>query len=194
MKDGLGNPVYPIIYNGTTYLPIRAVSNMLDIPVAWDATTKTVILGTEEKPPRSVLKFVAKTSDLASKVTDKDSLRVKDSSGKEFVYNDGISYRMASGVWSANIDSSYKAKIGGTYSKLSFDVYIDAFDNYKDDEFVVYVYNVDTEGKLADIRVAAGEIKKVEDIDITGVDTLGFTAKCVKGYGYAGNAYFSILP
>jgi len=79
----LGNPVYPIIYNGTTYLPIRAVSNMLDIPVAWDATTKTVILGTEEKPPRSVLKFVAKTSDLASKVTDKDSLRVKDSSGKE---------------------------------------------------------------------------------------------------------------
>jgi len=71
MKDGLGNPVYPIIYNGTTYLPIRAVSNMLDIPVAWDATTKTVILGTEEKPPRSVLKFVAKTSDLASKVTDR---------------------------------------------------------------------------------------------------------------------------
>jgi len=57
MKDGLGNPVYPLMYNGTTYLPIRAVSNMLNIPIEWEAATKTVILGTEEKQPKSVLSF-----------------------------------------------------------------------------------------------------------------------------------------
>ena len=45
MYDGVGNRVYPITYNGTTYVPIRAVSNMLDIDVNWDGATNTVLLG-----------------------------------------------------------------------------------------------------------------------------------------------------
>jgi len=55
------------MYNGTTYLPIRAVSNMLNIPIEWEAATKTVILGTEEKQPKSVLSFKAKSSNLQVK-------------------------------------------------------------------------------------------------------------------------------
>jgi len=94
MKDGLGNPVYPLMYNGTTYLPIRAVSNMLNIPIEWEAATKTVILGTEEKQPKSVLSFKAKSSNFASKVTDKGSLVIKGNSGEEIKYNDGICYKI----------------------------------------------------------------------------------------------------
>lgn len=45
MKDANGNTVYPISYEGTTYLPIRAVSNMLGIEVNWDGPTQTVWLG-----------------------------------------------------------------------------------------------------------------------------------------------------
>lgn len=45
MKDAAGTRVYPIMNNGTTYLPIRAVSNMLGISVDWDGATQTVILG-----------------------------------------------------------------------------------------------------------------------------------------------------
>lgn len=44
MTDVNGNPVYPLLYNGTTYLPIRAVSNMLGLNVAWDGGTQTVYL------------------------------------------------------------------------------------------------------------------------------------------------------
>lgn len=43
--DVNGNTVYPILYNGTTYLPVRAVCNMLGIPVDYDANTGTVLLG-----------------------------------------------------------------------------------------------------------------------------------------------------
>lgn len=46
MTDANGNTVYPISYNGTTYVPIRAVSDMLSLPVAWDGTNNAVILGT----------------------------------------------------------------------------------------------------------------------------------------------------
>ena len=45
LADASGNRVYPITYNGTTYLPIRAVSNMLGIGVDWDGATQTVLLG-----------------------------------------------------------------------------------------------------------------------------------------------------
>lgn len=45
MKDATGNRVYPISYEGTTYLPVRAVANLLGIEVNWDGATNTVWLG-----------------------------------------------------------------------------------------------------------------------------------------------------
>lgn len=50
MADVNGNPVYPVSYNGTTYLPIRAVSNMLGVAVDWDQSTQTVLLSDTDSP------------------------------------------------------------------------------------------------------------------------------------------------
>lgn len=35
----------PFVYNGTTYLPIRAVGEAMDKQVSWDGNTKTVYIG-----------------------------------------------------------------------------------------------------------------------------------------------------
>ena len=43
--DANGKAVEPIIYNGTTYLPVRAVANALGKAVYWDGPTHTVYLG-----------------------------------------------------------------------------------------------------------------------------------------------------
>lgn len=191
MKDGSGNPVYPIMYNGTTYLPVRAVSDMLDLPVDWDANAKTVILGTEEKPPKSVLKFEAKTANgVSSKVSDKGSLTVKGDLGADIVYNDGISYKLWGGQESASVKDSYKAQINGTYTKLSFDAYVNAKEEFINSSFTIYVYDVEKDQTLANIEVAAGKIKKVEDIDITGVKTIGFAASGGGWSSESGYAYF----
>lgn len=45
LKDAAGNPVTPIISDGTTYLPVRAVADALNVPVLWDGETATVYLG-----------------------------------------------------------------------------------------------------------------------------------------------------
>lgn len=45
-KDADGNVVEPFIYNGTTYLPVRAVGDAFGKTVEWDAGTKTVKLTT----------------------------------------------------------------------------------------------------------------------------------------------------
>ena len=43
--DANGNSVEPLIYNGTTYLPVRAVASALDKAVYWDGPEYTVYLG-----------------------------------------------------------------------------------------------------------------------------------------------------
>ena len=43
--DGNGKPVSPVIYDGTTYLPVRAVASALGKAVSWDGPTWTVYLG-----------------------------------------------------------------------------------------------------------------------------------------------------
>ena len=44
-KDATGKTVEPFIFEGTTYLPVRAVAEALGKEVAWDGNTNTVIIG-----------------------------------------------------------------------------------------------------------------------------------------------------
>jgi hypothetical protein len=46
-KDGNGNIVEPFVYNGTTFLPVRAISEALGQQVSWDAVNKAVYVGSQ---------------------------------------------------------------------------------------------------------------------------------------------------
>ena len=48
LLDAAGNPVEPFIIDGTTYLPVRAISEALGLEVGWDGETSTVKLTTED--------------------------------------------------------------------------------------------------------------------------------------------------
>lgn len=45
--DANGNSVEPFVYNGTTYLPVRAVATAFDKEVSWEPQTSTVTLGSK---------------------------------------------------------------------------------------------------------------------------------------------------
>ena len=45
MRDATGATVLPLTYNDSTYLPVRAISNLLGVHVDWDGDTNTVLLG-----------------------------------------------------------------------------------------------------------------------------------------------------
>ena len=47
-QDANGAAVYPIVYNGSTYLPIRAISNLMNVSVEWDGQSKTISIGEED--------------------------------------------------------------------------------------------------------------------------------------------------
>lgn len=45
LVDRQGNKLTPITYNGTTYLPVRAIGDVLDVPVSYDANKQQVLVG-----------------------------------------------------------------------------------------------------------------------------------------------------
>lgn len=47
-KDVNGKIVYPLSYNGTTYLPVRAISNLYNANIEWVAETSTVAITKNE--------------------------------------------------------------------------------------------------------------------------------------------------
>lgn len=56
-KDAVGNTVYPLTYNGSTYLPMRAVSGLMGEPIEWEPYAKTVYIGkTISSPVKQMIK------------------------------------------------------------------------------------------------------------------------------------------
>ncbi|GAA3400188.1 stalk domain-containing protein [Paenibacillus hodogayensis] len=45
LNDEQGNAIVPITYQGSTYLPVRAIANALGVAVDYDVATTTVLLG-----------------------------------------------------------------------------------------------------------------------------------------------------
>ena len=46
-RTSSGKEIYPLLYDGSTYLPLRAIGQIMDKAVGWDNDTKTVTLTSE---------------------------------------------------------------------------------------------------------------------------------------------------
>lgn len=123
LKDANGNTVDPFIIDGTTYLPVRAVSNALNKAVSWDGATQTVYLekNDEIEQPSVWLKDLETfTGDIISLTEDTVEFGgseyndyLKDNTGT--IYNNliklGINYK--SDGFSYNLNYKY-SKFKGT--------------------------------------------------------------------------------
>lgn len=112
-KDSKGNQIEPFIYNGTTYLPIRAVGEALGKEVQWDQNTKTAFLGdgmvNTGEVNVALTEIIKPFSKERAKVIAKDGDKLKfDLGGKE--YNNGIlfdSYYDKQGHANFNLEGKY---------------------------------------------------------------------------------------
>lgn len=130
-RDANGKVVEPFAYQGTTYLPVRAVGEALGKTVRWDGETKTVHLG--ELPQATYLVDVCKVA----KGQEKYLYRAAD--GESFT-RDGKRY-------SQGCSSDYIFfDLGGKYESLTFDFVADplSFDYHPNVLFRVYL-----DGELA---------------------------------------------
>ncbi len=139
-KDANGTVVEPFIYNGTTYLPVRAVGAALGKEVDWEGNTKTVYIGTI--PGRAGENYLTPyETSYDSGVYSNDAAKHFTMMGKS--YTQGFTVQYDSGYALFNLD--------GRYASIEFDV--GHVDNKSSGESTLHIL---VDGK------------PVQDIELTG--------------------------
>lgn len=127
-KDANGVEVEPFVYNGTTYLPVRAVGEAIGKQVTWDGNTQTVYIG-EAPGAAEYLPIVCPPYQEAYYYT-----------GKTFSM-DGVSYHANSFYLSTPFIGDHPHalfNLNGQYSAL--EVTIGHLDDYADEDNTVNIY------------------------------------------------------
>ncbi len=168
-KDANDVVVYPISYNGTTYLPVRAVSGLVGLPVAWDGATNTVMLGSVNKQDNvSLFDRNHEGPERGSqnyKIIDTDELKFEGSDAMQ-EFDNGL-------IYETKYDPDYEDLI--IYDVSGFDSLSFTLGAKKNDA-KLFVFNQDKEviGKI--------EIKKDQllskTIKLHGATKIGLGADC----------------
>lgn len=111
-RDANGKVVEPFAYQGTTYLPVRAVGEALGKTVRWDGENKIVHLG--EMPQGTYLVDVCKVA------SGDERLLCRAVDGYSFAMSDGKRY--SQGVSFTNYGDLVTFELGGKYESLTFDL------------------------------------------------------------------------
>lgn len=176
--DADGNRVDPIIVDGTTYLPVRAVANAFGKAVYWDGPNYTVYIGSTTTPlpyPSATLSEVDNIGDSFSKV-----------GADKLVDNYGNSYSEAAYKYGSG---SFQALLNMKYSRFRCILYTPKGDNYDQPTKVL----IKADGKTI---YTSPEITKTTrpidvDVDIRGcndfqIEVVGHGDR----HGFIGNAGF----
>lgn len=120
--DASGNPVYPIAYNGSVYLPVRATANMVGIQnsdIKYDGTTDTVTLGKTEKQPTALTTLKNSGGTKYSWIiSDKAELSIVGSDATQ-TYTTGIQWDIWNNAASVGEDRVVNFEVSG-YSEVTF--------------------------------------------------------------------------
>lgn len=166
-KDANGNPVEVFVYNGTTYLPIRAIGNALGMPVQWEGKTNSAYVGKHQGDKPAVW-----LKDLDYFVGSSWSTH----NGKD---NLGIEHENAI---SSNVNNTYL--INGQYSAISGTFY-QTYDKRSDTKYTstLKIYG---DGELLYSAEMKGGIKPLDFyVSLVGVLELKVEFHTVYNGGYS---------
>lgn len=167
-QDSDGNVVDPFIADGSTYLPVRAVSTALGMPVEWDGKTQTVYIG--KKPDGSL--------------TSLTSLPVG-RSNSSFNYNDWTGqwsnkqFSIAGKTYSTGIakyywgdENSYVVyNLNSQYKTLTADIGMDDVNKTSGDSTAQILIYGDGKEIYRSPKVQPGDVKSI-NVDLSGVNQL----------------------
>ncbi len=169
LKSADGTTVFPIIYNGSTYLPIRTVAGLTGLEVNWNQDTRTVVLGNAPNGKNLV--------DLYSLYHQVRSSQVQTSEGKSETISgiNAANWLLMSVDWA---DSAGKKTIAsynlqGKHDTLTFKYYSDKNDT------TLRVLG-DNETVLGEYDVKAGEIAQEVKVNLLKTNQLTFEVTKLK--------------
>lgn len=164
MYDANGNKVLPISYNGTTYLPIRAVGNMMGIDVGYDAENYQVLLGKTGQAIDFIENFTPYTYTNIDNAFLWEYRHLKESANQYKTIGSQTYTNMI--LFTSRYDCKGYYDIGGKYDTLTLSV-------YSDKDRVLKIVG-DNDQVLATIEVKGSELPKEYTVKVTGVQQLCF--------------------
>ena len=180
-KDANDNIVEPFIYNGTTYLPVRALSEALGKRVTWDGNTSSVIIGLN---PGEVVYF----DDILQPYQAGDNKywwQISEAKGEYILiagvkYYHGVTNESYNSGWAGYPDTDWPVtgyyNLNAQYSQLS-GMYGPS-DNGASENLKIDFYG---DGRLIKtLEFSRGEMTKDFSIDLTGVLQLKIV---IEGHG-----------
>ena len=159
MTDANGKAVEAFIYNGTTYVPIRAVSNMLGIDVDWDGPSNTVLLGKTGTAKDFIEDLEPYYTSGVYRYTAKDATS-RTIAGKKY-----STYMVRS---FGRTDYCAKYDLGGKYTTLTFSAYTEesmSGGNY------IQLFG-DNDELIANLEITPKALPETYTVDLTGVTQL----------------------
>lgn len=176
LLDAGGNRVYPITYNNTTYLPVRAISNLLGVEVGWDQATQSVLLGKQETRKDLIAGFTPYTEfvNKAEPYYSTGAVQFIQSADKQSKAIGGVTVdhwfllynRYATGAASPDGTVTCSFNLDGKYSKLTFQAYSD-----KDTTLTVYG---DSQSVLGQYKLKGGEVPQSFTVNLANAKQLSF--------------------
>ena len=128
-SDVNGKVVYPILYDGTTYLPVRALSNLFDNAVTWDSETNRILLGKGEMDTstiKTIDKFLSSENETIYPLINKEVVIEYKEKPQTFTNVNGVvvyplSYEGTTYLPVRAISNMYGAEINwdGTISRIT---------------------------------------------------------------------------
>ena len=166
--DAKGNRVYPITYQGSTYLPVRAVAGLAGFEVNWDQATRTVDLG-ESKGVDLIDTYKPCNTRQAIHVQSSER-KTQDISGNTYSH-----WIMMDGYFAAIeiATSTASYNIEGKYDNLTFRYYSDC-------DCSLQVLG-DNDAVLADISVKGGQVAQSVTVPLFKTSQLAFKTENVWG-------------
>lgn len=165
-KDVNGNTVYPISYNGTTYLPVRAVAGLVGLPVSYDSSTSTVVLGKNGEQS-----LVSRKHSAATKynwiITDPTALSFAGSDATQ-TYKNGIEWNQWNGFASYAKDRVMSFDVSG-YTTLKFTAASDVLSTVS-----LYDQNYNV---ITTFDMKAGDIVS-KTVNLNGATKVAFASDC----------------
>lgn len=176
--DANGNAVEPFIYNGTTYLPVRAIATAFDKDVDWEAQTSTVTLGSKNYDWLDQMGFAdydtTSPKNTFSAIAEKTQMTdgMKYDRGIQFylrdsIYRGGGTIENNDGTLECYQEVSYL--LNGAYK--SFEGVVSAISSYNGGSAVIKFYG---DGKLLYTSpiVSSGMKSAKFDVDVENVKLL----------------------
>ncbi len=156
--DANGNEVEPFVYNGTTYLPVRAIANAFDKAVYWDGENKCVYLGDMK----------GKLEESTVRLEDMTSIADKPYTDTILIDNYGNRYKHA--VCNIQNSISFQYLLNNKYSRFKGTLYVP--EGVSSDESVFL--RVFADGKTIYTSPTMTKVSEPVDIDvdISGVNEI----------------------